>query len=90
MAEPTSRLKHVLAEQSFPAARWELIASAQHYGADVHTLRELHDLPEAHFRCLADVARAIEAACSPIGLRTTPRPEQGWPGDLSRPYRRTA
>jgi Protein of unknown function (DUF2795) len=55
----THRLRDVLAEQRFPAARWELIAHALHYGADVHTLRELHALPEEMFRCLTDVERAV-------------------------------
>ena len=59
MVEVTQRLRDVLAEQRFPAARWELIACAQHYGADVHTLRELHALPEAIFRGLTDVERVV-------------------------------
>jgi hypothetical protein len=59
MAEAIQRLRYVLAEQRFPAARWELITRAQHYGADVHTLRELHALPEARFQCLTDVECAV-------------------------------
>jgi Protein of unknown function (DUF2795) len=65
VAEVTQRLRDVLAEQRFPAARWELIACAQHYGADVHTLRELHALPEERFRCLTDVERVVAGANSP-------------------------
>jgi hypothetical protein len=65
MAEATQRLRDVLAEQRFPAARWELIARALHYGADVHTLRELHALPEARYRCLAEVERAVANMHSP-------------------------
>ena len=65
MVEVTQRLRDVLAEQRFPAARWELIACAQHYGADVHTLRELHALPEERFRCLTDVERVVAGANSP-------------------------
>jgi Protein of unknown function (DUF2795) len=64
VVEVTQRLRDVLAEQQFPAARWELIACAQNYGADVHTLRELHALPEAIFRCLTDVERVVADANS--------------------------
>jgi hypothetical protein len=64
VVEGTQRLRDVLAEQRFPAARWELIACAQHYGADVHTLGELRALPEATLRCLTDVERAVTDANS--------------------------
>jgi hypothetical protein len=48
------------------------------FGADVHTLRELHDLPEARFRCLAEVASAIEDACRLIGQRRSARAGPSW------------
>ena len=38
--DPSDRLGYVLDELSFPVHRWELIAAAQHYGADPATLQE--------------------------------------------------
>lgn len=53
------RIEHVLADQRFPAERWELITAAEHCGADGRTVRALHALPAARFRDLADVLRAL-------------------------------
>jgi hypothetical protein len=54
------RLQHVLAGQSFPADRWELIAAAEMYGADLVTRSELQALLPVRFPCLADVLLAVE------------------------------
>ena len=56
----SDRLRHVLAEQRFPAARWELLVTADLYGADNQTRRELRDLPAARFRSLDDVVLAVQ------------------------------
>src|ERR1044072_2388164 len=54
------RLRQTLAGQQFPAQRWELIATAEAYGADSVTLKELQDLPPMRFHSLADVSLAVE------------------------------
>ena len=60
MMDSRQRLQLVLAGQRFPAERWELIVGAEVYGADAFTKSELHSLPAARFRSLADVLHAIE------------------------------
>lgn len=60
MSETIRRLRQVLADQRFPADRWELIVGAELYGADTETRRELHALPVARFRSIADVLHAVE------------------------------
>jgi hypothetical protein len=54
------RLQQVLEGQSFPAARWELIAGAEMYGADLLTRRELQALLPVRYEGLADVLLAVE------------------------------
>ena len=54
------RLQQVLAGQSFPAARWELIAAAEMYGADLVTRSDLHALRPVRFHSLAEVLLAVE------------------------------
>jgi hypothetical protein len=54
------RLQQVLADQRFPAHRWELIAGADMYGADGLSKSEIHGLPAARFRSLDDVVHAVE------------------------------
>ena len=44
---------------SFPVDRWELIARAEHYGADATTLHELRALAERRYGSLTDVINAI-------------------------------
>jgi hypothetical protein len=60
--DDATRLRQVLAGQRFPAARWELIAGAEFYGADELTRRDLRTLPARFFRDLGDVLRAVEHA----------------------------
>ena len=62
MPDARRRLGQVLAGQPFPAARWELIAAADLYGADALTMSELHALPAVRFGTLADVLKAVERA----------------------------
>jgi Protein of unknown function (DUF2795) len=54
------RLQQVLADQTFPAARWELIAAAETYGADLVTRSDLQALPPVRFNSLAEVLFAAE------------------------------
>jgi len=49
----------VLDGLSFPVDRWELVARAEHYGADATTLHELRALSERRYRSLTDVINAI-------------------------------
>jgi hypothetical protein len=62
MSGTDQRLRHVLAGLSFPARRWEVIAEAEHYGADAHTRRELRALPEGRFESFAALLWALERA----------------------------
>ncbi len=52
MTGTDQRLRHVLAGLSFPAQRWQVIAEAEHYGADARTRRELRALPAGPVRVL--------------------------------------
>jgi len=49
----------VLDGLSFPVDRWELVARAEHYGADATTLHELRALSERRYWSLTDVINAI-------------------------------
>ena len=60
MMDMRARMTQILAEQSFPAARWELITLAELYGADSVARGALYGLPEVRFRTLADVLHAVE------------------------------
>jgi Protein of unknown function (DUF2795) len=62
MTATDQRLRHVLAGLSFPARRWQVIAEAEHYGADSRTRRELHTLPDARFESYASLLWALERA----------------------------
>lgn len=57
-------LRFVLDGLTFPAERWEIVAAADFYGADVHTSRRLRGLPLRNrpYRDLQDVLRALETA----------------------------
>lgn len=54
------RLRQVLAEAAFPAERWQLLAWADHYGADSLTLQELHGLSPGRYETIDRVVRAVE------------------------------
>lgn len=60
MSDTIRRLRQVLAGQQFPADRWELIATAEFYGADAQSRGELWQLPAARYRTLDDVLDAVE------------------------------
>ena len=59
MTEVSDRLGYVLDGLSFPVQRWELIARAEHYGADATTLDELRSVPEGRYGSLTDVVNAF-------------------------------
>jgi hypothetical protein len=61
-----------LAGVVYPARRWQLLAQADHYGADVHTRAELSRLPEGLYPDLATVIATIAAGLSNRHL--DPRP----------------
>ena len=54
------RLRQVLSEADFPAERWQLLAWAEHYGADSVTLQELHGLSPGRYETIDRVVRAVE------------------------------
>lgn len=54
------RLRHVLAGQRFPAERWELTVTAEFYGADARSRRELAALPPRRYGSLGEVLLAVE------------------------------
>ena len=54
-----ARLRQVLAGARFPADRWELVACAEHYGADATTMRELRGLPARRFTAIDQVLRLV-------------------------------
>ena len=58
-ADPSDRLGYVLDELSFPVHRWELIAAAQHYGADAASLQQLHTLPDGRYWSLSEVINTV-------------------------------
>jgi hypothetical protein len=49
------RIAQVLAGLHYPAARWQVLAEADHYGADAGSRAQLHALPPAIYRDLGDV-----------------------------------
>lgn len=57
-------LRFVLDGLTFPAERWEILAAADFYGADVHTSRRLRALPprDRPYRDLQDILHALETA----------------------------
>ena len=59
MTDISDRLRYVLDGLSFPVDRWELIARAEHYGADGTTLNQLRALSERRYWSLTDVINAI-------------------------------
>jgi len=63
-AEPdpdTVRLTHVLFGLTFPALKWQLVAQADYYGADMKSRTELDRLPTGLYRDLAAVISAVRA-----------------------------
>lgn len=55
VASSRQRICQVLAGAPFPAARWQLMAHAEHYGADAATRSDLWRLPAAVYDDLPSV-----------------------------------
>ena len=53
------RITQVLAGLDYPAARWQVLAEADHYGADAGSRQQLHALPSLTYRDLGDVLVAL-------------------------------
>ena len=70
-----ARIRHVLADVPFPAAKWQLIIHAEDYGADSGTRADLWGLPA---RSYAD----LNAVLGALGLLAVPSPR---PGDRPAP-----
>jgi hypothetical protein len=58
-ADVAQRLTMVLGELVFPAARWSIQTYVDHYGADIHTRREIWELPSREYLTLGDVIDAV-------------------------------
>ena len=66
-----ARLSQVLAGLRYPAAKWQIIAHADHYGADSVSRALLWSLPVAVYRDLA-------AVCTALGVQPgAPHPGHG-------------
>ena len=68
------RIRHVLTGVSFPAAKWQLIAHAEEYGADATTRADLWGLPAGTYDGVAAIVAALGFATPPPrpGYRTAP------------------
>ena len=70
------RLSQVLADATFPAAKWQLLMHAEQYGADSATRTDLWVLPAGDYPTLTDVLVAlglVNAPRRPLGFRPQPR-----------------
>ncbi|GAA4684147.1 hypothetical protein GCM10023215_18560 [Pseudonocardia yuanmonensis] len=54
-----ARLGHVLAGLSYPAAKWQIIAHADHYGADSVSAGQLWSLPVGTYPDLVSIGVAL-------------------------------
>jgi len=52
-------VREILGELAYPAQKWQITASAEIHGADVHTRRMLYDLPARVYESEADVRSAL-------------------------------
>ncbi len=66
-----ARIRHVLADVPFPAAKWQLIIHAEDYGADSGTRADLWGLPAGSY---AD----LNAVLGALGLLAVPSPRPGY------------
>ena len=57
-------VRAILDELAYPAEKWQITASAEIHGADVHTRRALYDLPVRVYESEADVQSALPTATS--------------------------
>jgi hypothetical protein len=59
-------LREVLVGLAFPAARWQLVMHAQHWGAAPRWVDELIQLPAQQYEDLYDVVRAMRPTRTPV------------------------
>ena len=72
------RIGQVLVGLSFPAARWQVLAEADHYGADSVSRAQLSTLPIGTYPDLAEVLAALGLFVSNRRLRAVrPAPAVG-------------
>ncbi len=57
-------LSEILDGLSYPAEKWQITACAEIYGADVHTRRELYDLPAKTYESVEHITDALATATS--------------------------
>jgi Protein of unknown function (DUF2795) len=62
-------VREILGELAYPAEKWQITASAEIYGADVHTRRALYALPARVYESEADVRSALSALPASAGRR---------------------
>ena len=73
-----ARVRHVLADVPFPAAKWQLIIHAEDYGADSGTRADLWGLPARSYADLNAVLGALGLLAPPPGRpghRAAPGPQ---------------
>jgi hypothetical protein len=86
----TLRVAAVLEQLRFPAVRWQIIAEADHYGADWQTRTELERLPIGNYLDVAAVVSMISASSRPPvrrvpspgarpAMKPLPEPRTPWP-----------
>lgn len=59
------RIAHVLADLEYPAAKWRVLAEADHYGADAQTRAQLWALPSGVYEDLDGVLAGLGL---PVGI----------------------
>jgi hypothetical protein len=94
-ADVAQRLTMVLGELVFPAARWSIQTYVDHYGADIHTRREIWELPSREYLTLGDVIDAVihggpQSLTAVSGRRPTEPPTDRRPGSCCDGCRRIA
>lgn len=55
-------LRDILGELTYPTQKWQITASAEIYGADVHTRRALYGLPARVYESEDDIRAALPPA----------------------------
>jgi hypothetical protein len=68
------RVRHVLADLAFPAAKWQLIIHAEDYGADSSTRADLWGLPPGDYPDLQAVLVALGIVAGPPRRPPVQRP----------------
>ncbi len=78
----------VLADLTYPAKPWQIVAVAESYGADGYTIAGLYRLPVASYTSLGHVVHAYTYANEPRHGATTrplpPRHVTPTPADVGR------